>query len=83
MACGIVIGLLAVARATGAFRAVWLSWINALIGAWLFVAAFTIDHSMASGWNDAVVGVVVILLAVGSAAATERLLPRRRSSWSA
>lgn len=80
VACGVVIGLLALTRATGAFRAVWLSWTNALIGAWLFVAAFAIDSSAAAGWNDAVVGALVFLLAVGSAAATERLLPRRRPS---
>jgi hypothetical protein len=62
----------------GVFQAVWLSWINALIGAWLFVAAFTIDQSGAAGWNDAVVGVLVFLLAIGSAAATERLVRLRR-----
>ena len=71
---------LALTRATGSFRAVWLSWTNALIGAWLFVAAFAIDSSATAGWNDAVVGVVVFLLAVSSVTASERLVPWRRPS---
>ena len=77
---GAVIGLLALTRATGASRAEWLSWINALIGAWLFVSAFTIDHSTVAAWNDAVAGVAVCLLAIGSADAAGRLLPGRRAS---
>jgi hypothetical protein len=80
VACGVVVGVLAAIRAMAPFRAVWLSWVNALVGAWLFVAAFTIDRSLIAGWNDAVAGVVVFLLAVSSATASERLLPWRRSS---
>ena len=80
VACGVVVGALAARRATAPFRAVWLSWINALVGAWLFVAAFTIDRSVTAGWNDAVAGVVVFLLAVSSITASQRLVPWRRSS---
>jgi hypothetical protein len=77
VACGTVIGLLALARAAGVFQAVWHSWINALIGAWLLVAAFSIDRSVAARWTDAVIGVVVFLLATVSAAGAERLISRR------
>jgi len=71
--CGIIVALLALTQTSGASHAAWLSWVSALIGARLLVAAFTIDASVAAGWNDAVAGVVVFLLAVGGAAATDKL----------
>lgn len=70
---GFVVGIFALIRATGAFWEEWLSWINALIGVWLFVAAFTIDHTSVAGANDIVLGIVVFLLAAGSADATMNL----------
>lgn len=75
---GIVVGVLALVRATGAYRAEWLSWINAAIGVWLVIAAFTIDHTAVASWNDVILGIIVFLLAVGSADATANLLGRRR-----
>jgi hypothetical protein len=75
---GIIVGIFALTRATGAYREDWLSWINALIGVWLFVAAFTIDHTSTAAWNDIILGIIVFLLAVGSAEVTASLFPRRR-----
>lgn len=75
---GIVIGVFAITRATGAFWDEWLSWINALVGGWLFVAAFTIDHSSIASANDIVLGIVVFLVALASASVTAAVLARRR-----
>ena len=75
---GIIVGVFALTRALGAYREDWLSWINALIGIWLIVAAFTIDYTSTAGVNDVILGVIVFLLAAGSAEATGRLFPRRR-----
>jgi hypothetical protein len=75
---GIIIGVLALIRVSGAYRAEVLSWINLLIGVWLFVAAFTIDHTARAGWNDIILGIIVFLLAAGSAEASSHLRWRRR-----
>ena len=56
----------------GSFRATGLSVINALVGVWLFIAAFTIDASGAAQANDIILGVIVFVLALGSAMASER-----------
>src|SRR5689334_18539317 len=42
---GAIVGLLALTKISGALRVSWLSIVNAVIGVWLFVAAFTIDSS--------------------------------------
>lgn len=40
-------------------------WVNALAGAWVFIAAFVVPHaSVASFWNDLIVGAAVALLAL-------------------
>jgi|GEM_PF-321820 len=75
---GIIVGILALTRVTGAYREEWLSWINALIGVWLFIAGFTIDHTGAAIWNDIILGIIVFVLAIGSAEATASLFSRRR-----
>jgi SPW repeat len=69
---GIVVAVLAAVRAGGAFRATEISILNALVGVWLFVAAFTIDASGAAQANDIVLGVIVFVLSLGSAMASER-----------
>jgi SPW repeat len=69
---GAIVAVLAATRAGGGFRATELSILNALVGVWLFVAAFTIDSSGAAGANDIILGVIVFVLALGSAAASER-----------
>jgi hypothetical protein len=47
---------------------------------WLFVAAFTIDHTARAGWNDIILGIIVFLLAAGSAEASSHLRWRRRTA---
>lgn len=52
-----------------------LSWINALLGLWLLVAPFIIGYSGTSGgatWNDAIVGIIVIVIGVWGASAAKK-----------
>jgi hypothetical protein len=79
---GAIVTLFALVRVSGAHRTTGLSWINAAIGVWLFIAAFTIDVSSIATANDIVLGVVVFLLAIWSASASEALAglrPRSRT----
>jgi hypothetical protein len=76
---GIVVGLVALVRATGGYREQWVTVVNALAGVWLFVAAFTIDHTTAATWNDIILGVIVFVLALSSAGIATQRLPRLRS----
>ena len=69
---GAIVAVLGAVRAGGGFRATELSVVNALIGVWLFVAAFTIDSSGAAMANDIILGVIVFVLAIGSAMASAR-----------
>jgi hypothetical protein len=77
---GAIVTVFALLRTFGAYRADWLSWINALIGVWIFIAAFAIDYTTTAGWNDIILGVIVFVLAMGSAEATAAVLPRRRGA---
>ena len=69
---GAIVAILALAKIGGLYRAAWLSFVNAAIGVWLVIAAFTIDWTAVASWNDVILGVIVFLLAIGSAAASER-----------
>jgi hypothetical protein len=75
---GAAIAILALTRVGGALRESWISVVNALIGVWLFVAAFTIDASRTAGWNDVILGVIVFVLALASASASEDAAEARR-----
>lgn len=85
---GALIALVGLARVSGAYRETWLSWLNAVFGIWVFAAAFWIDDSGQAVGNDIILGVIVFVLAVASATASEGALdptggpdgpaPRRR-----
>lgn len=68
---GIVLGVLglwvALAKSSGTVRS--LSWVNAVLGAWLIVAPFIINYGGKGGAtaNDIIVGVVVVVLEVWGA----------------
>jgi hypothetical protein len=68
---GAIVAVLALVRISGAYRASELGWINALIGVWLFVSAFWLDNTGRAGGNDIILGIIVFLLAIASASATE------------
>lgn len=46
-----------------------LDWINAVLGLWLLVSPFVLSYSTTrvAMWNDAIVGIVVIVLALWAA----------------
>ena len=69
---GIVVAILAAIREFGAYDAPWLSWINVLVGIWLFVSAFVFSNVAAPApfWNNIVLGVIVFVLGIISAQAT-------------
>jgi hypothetical protein len=73
---GAIVGVLALIKGAGAYEESWLSWINALIGIWLFVSGWWLASSGQAQWNDWILGVVVFVLAVVSATASESR-PRR------
>ncbi len=52
----------------------WASGLNIVLGAWLITAPFTLGYSevMAAVWNDVVVGLIVLSLAIWSAVAGSR-----------
>jgi SPW repeat len=68
---GAITALIAAARFAGAYRASWLSWLNALIGAWIFVSAFWLDDTGTAATNDIILGAIVFVLAIASATATD------------
>lgn len=69
---GIIVLVLAWIRAANPVRLVGLSWINLLLGIWLIVSPFALAYANMpkATWNNVVFGVVVIILAIWSAAAT-------------
>jgi SPW repeat-containing protein len=71
---GAIIAVFALARVSGAYRAAWLSWLNALIGVWLFISAFWLDATATAGINDVILGIVVFVLGIASATATEEAM---------
>jgi hypothetical protein len=72
---GLVVLSFAWYRTARPAQAVWLSWTNALLGAWLIIAPFTLGYSdvMAGVWNDVVVGLIVLSLAIWSAVTGSRM----------
>lgn len=74
--CGVLVVALGLARVLVAQRAAILSAVNALIGVWLFISAFWLAASEQAIWNTWIMGVLVFILGVLSAAAT----PQRSAS---
>ena len=68
---GIIVAILAAIRAFGDPRAAWLSWINLLLGIWLFISAFIWSTPAAGApfWNNIIMGVIVFVLGALSASA--------------
>ena len=69
---GAVVLIFAAVRVGMPLHMQWLSWINALLGVWLFIAPFALGYSDISSplWNDIVLGVIVAVLAVASSVAS-------------
>lgn len=73
---GGVVALFGFVKVAGAMREAGLSYLNALIGVWLFIAAFVIDSTSQAFWNDIILGIIVFVLAIVSATASERGMRR-------
>lgn len=69
---GIIIAIFAAIRFFGAAGAVWLSWINALLGIWLILSPWIYGFTANTGrmWNSIIVGICVLILGVWSAVAS-------------
>jgi hypothetical protein len=74
---GAIVGVLALVRLGGAFRASVLSWINMAIGVWLFISAWWLADTARAVWNVGILGVVVFVFAALSASATEDAIARQ------
>lgn len=46
----------------------WPSWLNALLGAWLFVSPWVLQYGGSGATEDHVAGIIVLLIALGSVA---------------
>jgi hypothetical protein len=61
---GIAIAVIAIVRMVAPYRTAWLGSINVILGAWLVVAPFALGHGGFARWNDVIVGVVVVVVAL-------------------
>lgn len=70
---GLLIGLFALLRAILPARASGLSWLNAVLGAWMIVAPFALLYATGGiFWSTLLSGIAVLIMGVGSAQATAR-----------
>lgn len=69
---GILVGMLGVIRATGAYGAAWMSVLTALLGLWVFVSPWVHFYAWNEprAWNSLFVGGAIATLGVISAVAT-------------
>jgi hypothetical protein len=69
---GIVIAVLALIRASGAYTLAWLSWINAILGLWLIISpwVYDYDNNTEGNWNSIILSIIVCILAVWGAQAS-------------
>ena len=68
---GAIVLVLGATRASGAYAASGLSYLNALVGIWLFASAFWLDGGGTAAANDIVLGIVVFVLGAISATASD------------
>ena len=68
---GALIAVTAVTRLRVRPRIAGLAWVNVVIGAWVFAAAFWLAESAIASWNEAIVGALVAVLAAVAGSATE------------
>jgi hypothetical protein len=75
--CGAIIVAVAATRALLLQRHTALSWLNGVCGLWVFASAFWLDRSAWAAWNAAVMGLIVVLLAIVAINATSERPGRR------
>jgi len=73
--CGLLIAVLAGIRRSNILQNIGLSYFNAGIGAWLIIAPFALGYVVRSAtWNDIAVGILVLIMGIWSASATNSAL---------
>ena len=74
---GLVVGVLALIRISGAFDQSWLSWINAICGVWVVISPWAVMGTGPGGptqaiiINNCITGGVIAVLGCWSAIATD------------
>jgi hypothetical protein len=73
---GILVGLVALFRASGSAKADW-SWANVILGLWLIISPFALGASSSATvvWHNVIAGIVVALLALSRAFVRHPLEP--------
>jgi hypothetical protein len=61
---GAIVVVLGASRVLFAPRLPWVSAINVLIGAWIFISAFWLDATGTAAWNDVILGAIVFVLGI-------------------
>lgn len=68
---GIIVAILSASRFNGS-SGPWASWLNALIGVWLIISPWVYGYAGTGfEWNTIIVGIIMIILGVWSAIATQ------------
>ncbi|HEU4671793.1 MAG TPA: SPW repeat protein [Candidatus Limnocylindrales bacterium] len=69
---GIVIAVLAFIRAGGWYSAIWLAWVNLVLGIWVFISPWVLGFADQNAplWDALVVGVIIVILSAWSIWAT-------------
>ena len=64
---GIILLIVSLVRVTLPERSAWMSWVNAILGFWLLISPFAISGlKMTAIWNNIIIGLIVIVVAVWS-----------------
>ena len=72
---GVIVLVLAAIRVAQPTRNLALSWINLILGIWLFISPWVLrfSHERAATSNDVVLGIIVFVCAIWSLAASPRV----------
>jgi hypothetical protein len=67
---GLIVLIVGWVNAADPARSVRRSWINMLAGIWVFISAFILGHTNTQTmfWNDLIIGALVVIMAIVSAA---------------
>ncbi len=75
----IVVGILAAVRAAGAYGESWLSWLNAMVGAWVLISPWVYSSTpyQSAVTSNVITGIAIIVFGIWSALATNTERPQR------
>jgi hypothetical protein len=76
---GAIVAAIGAGRLIVSARHAWMSWLNMIIGAWVFASAFWLDQTARAGWNDVILGIIVFLLGGAAASAAGARMADRRA----